>query len=270
MRIPDTPFMDRLISNSSTSLINYLNSNVSPANQLNLIPYILSTDANNHYYNGILRSAEASQTGDPFKTNLPAFQSASPTTIWNGLFASFVQTLQGSLTLGFQRLTDSALSVREYLTSQGLQRTEVDWLETFLDGTGHFDYDLAEVVLEDWVFGSATDWVTVEGGMSRLISAMESLLKTPVVHSQHVTSLSQYGNGTDETVTVGTSEGIIRRYDHVINTVPLGAMQMMDMNGLNLPYEKTSAIRMINYDPAVKIGMKFKSRWCVHLSLILF
>ena len=270
MRIPLTPFTERLINKPPTSLINYLNSKVSPTNQLNLIPYILSTNANNHYYNGILRSAKASKAGDPFHTNLTAFQSASPEAIWNNLFASFVQALHGSLTLGFQRLTDGAMSVRQYLMGQSLQRTEVDWLETLLDATGHFDYDLAEVVLEDWIFESASDWVTIEGGMSRLIGAMESLLKTPVVYSQHVIGLSQDGSGDGEIVSVKTSEGIVRKYDHIINTVPLGAMQMMDMSGLNLSYKQSSAIRMINYDPAVKVGMKFKSRWFVLLLYLHF
>jgi monoamine oxidase len=38
-------------------------------------------------------------------------------------------------------------------------------------------------------------------------------------------------------------------------------MQNMDMSTLKLDYNKTFAIRKLQYDPAGKIGMTFKTRW---------
>ena len=126
-----------------------------------------------------------------------------------------------------------------------------------------------EVVFEDWIFNDehSHEWVTIEGGMSRLISAMESILQNQVRKQERVAAISRSAHPSF--LTVGTANKSYQ-YDHVISTVPLGAMQAMDTSTLNLGYAIKSAVRMINYDPAVKIGIKFKTRWWQNLPNPIF
>ncbi|KAI8941968.1 hypothetical protein NX059_000078 [Plenodomus lindquistii] len=51
------------------------------------------------------------------------------------------------------------------------------------------------------------------------------------------------------------------RYDAVFNSVPLGAMQHMHLEGLNLSWGVKSAVRSLNYGASCKVGIRFKSLW---------
>ena len=54
-----------------------------------------------------------------------------------------------------------------------------------------------------------------------------------------------------------------REYSAVISTVPLPRLSLMDLTGANINdnYAQWSAIRELQYGPAVKVGMKFSSPW---------
>ena len=54
-----------------------------------------------------------------------------------------------------------------------------------------------------------------------------------------------------------------REYSAVISTVPLPRLSLMDLTGVNINdnYAQWSAIRELQYSPAVKIGVKFSSPW---------
>ena len=54
-----------------------------------------------------------------------------------------------------------------------------------------------------------------------------------------------------------------REYDAVFNSAPLGAMQRMDLRGLNLNWGTKQAIRSLGYGASCKVGVKFKYRWWV-------
>ena len=270
MRLPETQFMSRLVGNHSNSLIQYINSHVSELDKLKLITYIFSNKNTFLYYNRILRRSGDPLDGDTFKTGLRGFADANPTKIWDSVINNFITTLSANFIQGFTHLSKYGQSVRQYLTSKNFSFLEINFLETFLEGTGHFDEDLTEIVLEDWLFGEDNDytWKTIEGGMSRLIKGMEALLTKPTRYSERVIAISQAF--VNSSLSITTTSGETRTYDHVINTVPLGAMQAMDMSTLNLGYAKESAIRMINYDPSMKIGIKFKSRWWQELPNPIF
>lgn len=261
MRIPKSPFMERLVGNQSYSLVPYINEHVKDPDKLTLIPFIFSNNDTFLYYNHNLRKSSDSLVDDPFKTGLPKFTEFDPHSMWDSIIHDFVSTLSTNFAQGFAQLSRYGQSVRQYLSTRNFSFLEINWLETFLEGTGHFDVDLTEIVLEDWLFGTDGDyaWTTIAGGMSRLVNGMEALLTKPILYSQRVTAISQ--TDVSPSITVTTSEGTTRNYDHVINTAPLGAMQAMDMSTLQMSYTKESAIRMINYDDSMKIGIKFKSRW---------
>ena len=259
MRIPRTPYMARLLGDQPSSLINYLNQHVEEAKKLTLYPFFFSNRNTFLYYNHRLRRSNDPVTGDPFKTGLPRFAKSDPASVWDEMSRTFTKALTDGFNAGFGQLGKLGESVRQYLTGKGFSFLDIGWLETFLEATDYLDHDIGEIVLEDWIFGATTEWVGVEGGMSRLIEAIDQLVHNPVRFSQHVTAISQETD--DPKLKVTTVKGETHTYNHVINTIPLGAMQAIDMTSLELGYVKDSAIRMVHYDQSVKIGLKFKTRW---------
>jgi hypothetical protein len=272
MRIPDTQYMDRIIGQANTSLVNYINANVDDLDKLNIIPFIFANNNTFYRYNDVLQNIEAPFSGISFNVGTSSggsipdqFAKDDPITIWQNITSPFTNALQSNFDQGFKELSKyDSLSVRDYLRQNNYTDQEVDWLETVDDATGHYDMGLPEMVLEEWIFGDtpADSWVTIDGGMSRLINGMLKTLNGSVQYSQRVEAIVQ---NPSQSLSVTTNTSTFN-YTHIINTVPLGALQVMDMSSLNLGYEKESAIRLINYDPASKIGIKFKTRWWEALS----
>ena len=54
-----------------------------------------------------------------------------------------------------------------------------------------------------------------------------------------------------------------QEYSAVISTVPLPRLSLVDLTGvdINENYAQWSAIRELQYGPAIKIGIRFKSPW---------
>jgi monoamine oxidase len=130
-------------------------------------------------------------------------------------------------------------------------------LETINDATNHYDQALSQMVLEQWIFTEVSQWVTVDGGLSRIVNGMVKSIRTPVQYSKRVTSITRE---SPTALNVSTNSSV-HTFNHVINSAPLGAIQAMNLESLDLDYGKKLAIRKLNYDPAGKIGMKFKTRW---------
>ena len=51
------------------------------------------------------------------------------------------------------------------------------------------------------------------------------------------------------------------QYSHVISTIPLGCLRMVDLDRCKLSYALREALRSLQYGPSVKIGMRFRRRW---------
>ena len=54
-----------------------------------------------------------------------------------------------------------------------------------------------------------------------------------------------------------------KEYSSVISTVPLPRLGLMDLTGANIHnnYAQWSAIRELQYGPAIKVGVKFSCPW---------
>lgn len=50
-------------------------------------------------------------------------------------------------------------------------------------------------------------------------------------------------------------------YAHIVLTTPLGCVNQMDMTLAGPTYDQREAIRSLSYGSAVKIGIKFRTRW---------
>lgn len=60
-------------------------------------------------------------------------------------------------------------------------------------------------------------------------------------------------------VTIGDED--TREYSHVISTIPLGAVRMVNLDECKISYALSEALRTLGYGPSTKIGMRFKTRW---------
>ena len=143
-----------------------------------------------------------------------------------------------------------------------------------ISGKGWYDQAFSELVFQSLDHESKekdVEWWCIEGGAQELAKNMANSLKQKASIHYHktVTGMSyiDYDNDNNKTgpfdkvgVTVG-GESTPRVYDAVFNSVPLGAMQHMELEGLNLNWGTKQAIRNLGYGASCKVGIQFKTMW---------
>ena len=65
----------------------------------------------------------------------------------------------------------------------------------------------------------------------------------------------------DGCLAVQLSNGRTRFYSHVITTTTLPCLRTMDLRYAKLDWQQKEAIRMLQYGPSTKIGVRFRRRW---------
>jgi len=121
------------------------------------------------------------------------------------------------------------------------------------------------MVLEYLDFDSNAKWWCVEGGTKEIASRMQAAIKeeNAIKFGKVVTAIS-YNNSNPRNVQVDVTvdgEAPVRTYDAVFNSAPLGAMQHMQLEGLNLEWGMKSAIRSLGYGASCKVGIRFNTMW---------
>lgn len=66
---------------------------------------------------------------------------------------------------------------------------------------------------------------------------------------------------TNGCIAVQLTGGRTRFYSHVITTTTLPCLRTMDLRGAKLDYQQKEALRMLQYGPSTKIGVRFRRRW---------
>lgn len=77
------------------------------------------------------------------------------------------------------------------------------------------------------------------------------------------------GLESDE-VEVTLADGTKRRYSHVINTTTLPCLRTMDLTGARLDIKQKDCLRQLQYGPATKVGIKFRTAWWENADLMPF
>jgi hypothetical protein len=269
MRFPGMDYMGRVTGSSNTSLISYINAHVSkPEDKVVQIPYIFTAENTFRFFNDILLYNQVTPTADVFDAEISRngtvaaqFANISPGQAWANATDRFTTAISDNFTAGFDLLmrTDTQ-SIRAYLLSQGYTDPEIDWMESINDATDHYDmYSMSQGVLEQWIFTASRldNWTCIRGGMDRVTHGMLQIIKNKPVLNSPVTAIKSRSNGQLKMAYNGTEQA----YSHVVSTIPLGALQTIDLTDLQLGYAQRNAIRKLNYDPSLKIGIKFKTRW---------
>lgn len=275
MRFPGMDYMARITGSSNNSLIPYINAHVSsPKDKVVQVPYIFTANNTFRLYNEVLLYNQDPPTAGAFNTELTdngtvdaQFAQLDPTEVWASVTQNLTSALSANFTEGFNLLMEyDSESIRSYLLSQGYTGPQVDWMETIDDATDHYDmYSMSQGVLEQWVFteSSLDNWTCINGGMDRITHGMEQIISSKPILNSPVTAIKPALSGQ---LSVEIEDGKERTYAHVISTIPLGALQIVDLTELDLGYAQRHAIRKLNYDPSLKIGIKFKTRWYVYIS----
>ncbi|KAK1458720.1 L-amino acid oxidase [Colletotrichum cuscutae] len=246
MRFPPMPYMSRIIGNDSWSLIPYINARVAERDQVIKKHYIFRTDNTFRRFNGITSLLQDPNSASPARYDVPVFNSTFNTqsayNVWKAQVSSMTTAISANFDTGFNLLMKyDSMTVREFLLDQGFTNTEIDWMEN------HQRCHSADI----------DNWSLINGGMDMLTKGMNLIVKNkPVLHNR-VSDIKKNANGSLKIVVNGTKE---YDYAHVISTVPLGALQAINMTELELNYFENHAIRSLNYDPSTKIGFKFKTR----------
>ncbi|KAG1873114.1 hypothetical protein F4604DRAFT_2011818 [Suillus subluteus] len=143
-----------------------------------------------------------------------------------------------------------------------LSTNVINWCETFDVGTGSYDCTLTEMVLEAQAFASVksqsfgdVEWKCFKGGSQVLTNYMAAYLTAngtnPVIQfNKKVMSISQTGDiAMDVSI---RSECIPRTYSHVISTIPLLGLRMIELGGAGLNVRQKNALCKLQYGPSIK------------------
>jgi len=176
-------------------------------------------------------------------------------------------------------------SMRTYMINgkPGMDPKDVNWCETVEDPTGWYDRSLTQTVIEDLAFDWPVTplpgpeaprdpnygWYCFDGGSSILPRAMFASLpkiaRDSTLFETSVTAISCNAKKDAMNVTYTDNNGEKSSYEYaaVICTVPLPRLGLMDLKGtgINDHYAQWGAIRMLQYGPAVKIGIRFSTAW---------
>lgn len=111
----------------------------------------------------------------------------------------------------------------------------------------------------------------IRGGANRIAQAMAKQLreaeqpKGQIVQSKRVLKISpdtRPGNQLSEQMLVHVEgEAAPRVYDHVLSTVALSALRMIDLDECKLSWQLRESLRSLQYGASVKIGIRFTHRW---------
>lgn len=58
-----------------------------------------------------------------------------------------------------------------------------------------------------------------------------------------------------------------KRFSHVIATTTTSCLQTIDLTGVRLQNDQREAIRVLRYEPAVKMGIKFSKKWWIGMGI---
>ncbi|CCL98847.1 uncharacterized protein FIBRA_00853 [Fibroporia radiculosa] len=273
MRFPDIPFMKRVFD-----LFDLLEISHSDPKQDRLIPYVMSNPNNMLFYNNIRMTVEqynqtASAVPDPFNMGLKA----RPETILATALGRFKDELKTNFATGWEKMMNyDEFSTRDYIyfelnTPKHLCYTDkvITNLETMESATNLYDCALSESVMDslDFDWNDDQKWFCVQGGAEVISQRMATRIRYDSIHrGKRVTTIAPASSPgsiippTSMHVTVA-GESTPRTYSHVIATMPLSCLALVDTTQCNLSWDVQTAIRVLHYDASVKVAIKFTKRW---------
>ncbi|KAF9648690.1 hypothetical protein BDM02DRAFT_2079180 [Thelephora ganbajun] len=281
MRFPDTPFMKRTFDLARNRGL-----------PVNLIPYITqmvepSPNTFLFYNNARVNNGAPSIIDNPFNVdhiNDPSLRTPE------GVFQRVAEVLRPFRGLFRVEPGDPPLDVAKAMkdlykwtdrlsmrscmsTVFGMSAKDISWCETLDKSTGSYDQALTEIIIgslaSNWPDKPPsqdpnTDWYCFDGGSSTLPEAMFNSLSQVVREATQfrspITAISEDTENNCMNVSINGIKSSTS-YPAIISTVPLPCLSLMDLTGANVTSGQRSAIRELQYEPAVKVGIRFSCPW---------
>jgi monoamine oxidase len=102
----------------------------------------------------------------------------------------------------------------------------------------------------------------IRGGAGLIADKMASVLSQKVQHSKRVTAIAIINDQTQASVNITFGDGVPpTNYAHVISTIPMSCLRMVDTTQCGFDWNTQTAIRTLHYDCSVKVAIKFSTRW---------
>jgi len=290
MRIPKTH--KRIVGDEPWSLVNYLSGHEKvKRNKPKTIKWYFSNENSIYFYNNRKAFQSNDFLNDPLAfgdsqnggkgRGIPDEYAGKPFWVWEDLaMKPFFDMLAKDPDQAFSILKKyddhsmrsffQTFDSNDLLQSMGLPPNNetlgrnypaivVDWIETLEVGTGYFDRAFTDTIIDSWQFASS-DWVTIDGGISRLVDAIVEVVDAKRIRvDSKVVRISRVAASAQLQITTARKQ--VFRYDHVISTATLGLLQQMDTRDLGFDLKKRMATRTLTYEASVKIGLKFRTRW---------
>ncbi|KAF8492942.1 amine oxidase [Gautieria morchelliformis] len=268
MRFPDIPLME-------TTFALFRRLNYGPETK---IPYHLSTPQDVRLFNGFLVTGPVENEADPFHVSeskgglVPDNFAQRGYQHWlDEKLERFRKPLVDDFDKGWEFLMQyDAHSFRTYMTMQDPKypSSVVDWCETMDSGTSLFDGALTEAVMESLDFDfpqEQVNWYCIQGGAQKIAFDMARTLRPdgqPLLNKR-VTRImpSRLTVMPPKILASVHGEQTPRSFNHIVSTVTLGALRMMDTESCQLSYALKTAMRMLHYGGSVKVGIQFTDRW---------
>ncbi|PCH43582.1 hypothetical protein WOLCODRAFT_90368 [Wolfiporia cocos MD-104 SS10] len=200
---------------------------------------------------------------------------ARPRQIHVPTFGPFKKLLRENFYKGWLELQKyDGLSTRAYMRNQKgytwdnimrSSKTNNPWEQNFVNhwiswklfsASNLYDCAFTEAVMHSLMLDDPKEWNCIQGGP----------IKQKLYMNKRVTAIAPAGRENDQEppkwleVTVSGEEAP-RTYDHVISTLLLSALSMVDLSKCELPWQTQMAIRMLHHDSSVKVAIKFTRRW---------
>ncbi|MCA9779666.1 MAG: flavin monoamine oxidase family protein [Candidatus Eremiobacteraeota bacterium] len=153
-------------------------------------------------------------------------------------------------------------SIHSFLRGPGqLSEGAVEMIGVLLDLEASFSTSFLESIRESLDINSDNEYVEIVGGTDLLAQGFVPSLKDSLVLGARVVSVEQSPSGV--TVLTEDEEGRPSgeyKADLAIVTLPFSVLRNVEFSP-RLSHGKRQAIRELNYDPATKILLEFKSRF---------
>ncbi|KAL9106240.1 MAG: hypothetical protein Q9227_008708 [Pyrenula ochraceoflavens] len=134
-------------------------------------------------------------------------------------------------------------TIKGYGEEANYKYSTIEFLETMEYGNRWYDQVVSEMILETLDFDTDKPW----RAKISFVKKVTTVTYSDIEHDR-----------IDVTVDGGSTP---KTYHAVFNSAPLGAMQHMHLEGLNLNWGAKSAIRSLEYKASCKVGIRFKSLW---------
>ncbi|KAK2462137.1 hypothetical protein APHAL10511_005835 [Amanita phalloides] len=258
-----------------------------------LKPFHYTSDNSFMYFNGIALRRNVIAPGDPFKTSQlildtdpSPYIAAGVSSIKADVLKPFATGLLEDIKMGMTDGWDHLMKYDEYsyrsymgivyspsdsigIPKEPLSTDAINWCEMF---EGLYDYGFSEHLLHSMASGSGSStpigWYLIDGGSNQIAQCMAKYIRSchpdAIQLDSWVSSIalvSGHSDGGQSMMEVITNDEERHRFSHVISTLPLPVLRLIDTSGAKLSLMETTALRVLNYKSAVKIGMQFKTAW---------